>query len=121
VITLLVGVAAAAGAVLRYLVDQLIESTHDMAFPWGTFTINVTGSFVLGLLTGLGQHHGLDPSVVTVAGAGLLGGYTTFSTGGWESVILIDDRAVLAAVANVLASLAIGAVAAAAGLGLAQL
>lgn len=120
-LTLLVGLGAAVGAVLRYLVDQLIESTHDMVFPYGTFTINVTGSFLLGVLTGLGLHHGLDASVVTVAGAGVLGGYTTFSTWGWESVVLLGDRALLETLANVGASLAVGAAAAAAGLGLAQL
>jgi fluoride exporter len=121
VITVLVGLAAAGGAMLRYVVDQLVESTHDMVFPFGTFSINVTGSFVLGLLTGLGLHHGLDPTVITVSGAGLLGGYTTFSTWGWESAILVGDRAVLEASANVLASLGVGAAAAAAGLGLALL
>jgi CrcB protein len=121
VIVLLVGVGAALGAVLRYVVDQLVESTHETVFPFGTFTINVTGSFALGVLTGLGLHHGLNPDVVTVLGAGLLGGYTTFSTWGWESAVLVSDRAVLEALANVLASLGVGAVAAAAGLGLAQL
>jgi CrcB protein len=120
-LALLVGLGAAVGAVLRYVVDQFIQSTHDTVFPFGTFVINISGSLLLGLLTGLGLHHGLDASVVTVAGAGVLGGYTTFSTWGWESIVLLGDRAHLEAIGNITASLMVGAAAAAAGLGIAQL
>ena len=121
ILALLVGIGASAGALLRYVVDQLVQRGHDTAFPLGTLTINVTGSLALGLITGLSQHHGLDSSVLTVAGAGVLAGYTTFSAWAWESVVLLADRALLAMTANITASLMVGAAAAAAGLGIAQL
>jgi len=120
-IVALVGLGAAIGAVLRYVVDQLVQSTNELVFPLGTLTINVTGSFALGVLTGLALHHGLHSNVVAVLGAGLLGGYTTFSTWGWESVALVGDRALLEGFTNVASSLALGALAAGAGLGLMSL
>lgn len=49
---LLVIIGAAVGAPLRYLTDRAVQSRHDTVFPWGTFTVNVSGCLVLGLLTG---------------------------------------------------------------------
>jgi len=121
VITLWVGLAAALGAVLRYVVDRLIESAHDTVFPFGTLTINLSGSFLLGLLTGLELHHGWNPEAVTVLGVGLLGGYTTFSTWSWESVQLAGNRAAIEALGNVFGSLGLGLAAAGAGLALGRL
>jgi CrcB protein len=117
----LVMLAAAAGAPLRYVVDQLVQRRRDGAFPAGTLTINVTGSLLLGLLTGLAAHHGLPPQTLTVLGTGLLGAYTTFSTFTYETVRLLEDGALLEAALNVLVSLALGLAAAAGGLGLAVL
>jgi fluoride exporter len=121
VIALLVGLGAAVGAMLRYVVDRLIESQRASVFPFGTVTINLSGSLLLGVLTGLGLHHGLDSDAVAVLGAGVLGGYTTFSAWAWETVVLTGDGDVIEAVANVVVSLAGGILAAAAGLGLARL
>jgi CrcB protein len=117
----LVMLAAAVGAPLRYLVDRAVQHRRDSAFPLGTFTINVTGSLLLGLLTGLTLHHGLSPRLETVLGTGLLGAYTTFSTFGYETIRLLEDGAVYEAALNVAASLTCGLAAAAAGLGLALL
>jgi fluoride exporter len=111
--------AAAVGAPLRYVVDQAIQQRWPGAFPAGTLTVNVTGSLLLGLLTGLAAHHGLPAQVVTVLGTGLLGAYTTFSTFSYETVRLLEDGAVAEAGLNVGGSLALGLAAAAAGLGLA--
>ncbi|MBR7833347.1 fluoride efflux transporter CrcB [Actinospica durhamensis] len=116
---LLVGLAASAGALARYLLDQGVSLRFESALPWGTFVINVSGSFVLGLLTGLAAHQGLPAPVLTVLGTGVCGGYTTFSTFSYETVRLAEDGSTLAAVGNVAASLAAGLLAAAAGLGLA--
>jgi fluoride exporter len=110
--------AAAVGAPLRYVVDQAVQHRREGAFPLGTFTVNITGSFLLGLLTGLALHHGLSSQVETVLGTGLLGAYTTFSTFGYETIRLLEDGAVYEAALNVLASLTFGLAAAAAGLGL---
>lgn len=121
ILTIAVGLAAAAGAVCRYLLDQVIQHRHDQTFPWGTFVINVSGSLVLGLVTGLALHHGLAAATTTVVGVGFAGGYTTWSTYLWESLALAESGALLSATVNVLGSLAVGFAAAAAGFGLALL
>jgi CrcB protein len=118
-LAVLVGVAAALGAVARYLVDVLVQSWHDAELPWGTFVVNVTGSFVLALASGLATHHGLDRDLAVVLTAGLAGGYTTWSTLMWESTALATDDSLIAATVNVAGSLAAGLLAAAAGYALA--
>jgi CrcB protein len=122
-VILAVGIAAAAavGAACRYVLDQIVQHQHDQAFPWGTFVINVTGSFLLGLTTGFAEHHGLPAVPAAVMGAGFLGGYTTWSTYLWESLALAEAGALGLAGVNVIGSVAIGCVAAATGFGLALL
>lgn len=115
---LLVMAAAAVGAPLRYIVDQAVQYRREGAFPLGTFLINITGSLLLGLLTGLARHHGLSATALTVLGTGLLGAYTTFSTFSYETVRLLEDGALFEATLNVAASLAIGLAAAGVGFGL---
>ena len=117
----LVMVAAAVGAPFRYVVDQAVQQRWPGAFPAGTLTINLSGSVLLGLLTGLAAQHGLAAQAVTVLGTGLLGAYTTFSTFSYETVRLLEDGAVAEAALNVVGSLALGLAAAGAGLGLALL
>jgi CrcB protein len=117
ILALAVSLAAAVGAALRYLVDQVVQHQHDQTFPWGTFVINISGSLLLGLLTGLALHHGLPQVAVTVLGVGLLGGYTTWSTLCWETLALGEVGAIGEAALNVVGSLAAGF--AAAGMGLA--
>jgi CrcB protein len=121
ILTLAVGLAAALGAVTRYLADQVVQHQHDQTFPWGTFVINITGSLLLGLTLGLAEHHGLPPVAVTVFGTGFLGGYTTWSTYLWESLALAEAGALGQAALNIIGSLAVGLAAAGAGFGLAQL
>ncbi|WP_406860978.1 fluoride efflux transporter CrcB [Streptomyces sp. HUAS MG47] len=103
---LLVLAGGAVGAPLRYLVDRAVQSRHDMAFPWGTFTVNVAGSFVLGLLTGVSSAH-----AQLLLGAGLCGALTTYSTFSYETLKLYESGAGLQAALNVLGSLAAGLVA----------
>ncbi|HVW33848.1 MAG TPA: CrcB family protein, partial [Acidimicrobiia bacterium] len=90
-------------------------------FPWGTFIINVTGSFLLGLLTGLGLSHGFPKVPRLVLGTGFCGAYTTFSTFTFESVRLLEEGTATEALRNALATLLTGSVAAAAGLAVAVL
>ncbi|HTJ71637.1 MAG TPA: fluoride efflux transporter CrcB [Actinospica sp.] len=120
-LALLVGLAAAVGALARYLLDQAVAQKFESAFPWGTWVINVSGSFVLGLITGLSLHDGLSPHVVTVLGTGICGGYTTFSTFNFETIRLAEDGSLVGAVGNIAGSIAAGLLAAGAGLGLALL
>jgi CrcB protein len=109
-------VAAAIGAPARYVVDGLVTERHGGAFPWGTFVVNATGCFVLGVVTGLGLYHGVSPDVRTAVGTGGLGAYTTFSTFTYETVALVDEGKVDAALRNVLGSVLIGLLAAGVGL-----
>jgi len=97
-----VGLSAAGGvgAALRLLVDGLVRSRSKLSFPLATFLINISGSLLLGLITGLTLARGLPDSVHLVLGAGLLGGYTTFSTASFETVRLVQSRRFGAAVAN---------------------
>ena len=119
-LSLAVALAAGFGAVLRYLVDQFVQQRVRGEFPYGTLVINLSGSLLLGLITGLALHHGLPSTPTVVIGVGFAGGYTTLSTWAWETLALTEGRAVLAAI-NVFGSFAAGLAFAAAGLGLALL
>lgn len=88
---LLVSLAGGLGAAARFALDSLLTARTGSALPWGTVTVNLTGSFVLGLLTGLAGQHVLPEDVATVLGAGFLGGYTTFSTASLETVRLLQE------------------------------
>ena len=101
---LLVFVGGALGAPLRYVIDRLVQSRVDSVFPWGTFAVNVSGALVLGLLAGLA----VQGNALVLAGGGLLGSYTTFSTWMLESDRLVEDGQVPAAVLNVTLTLAVG-------------
>lgn len=107
-----VSVAGGIGAALRLLIDGLVRSATKGGYPAGTTIINVSGSFLLGLVTGLAVGGRLPGSLQLVIGTGLLGGYTTFSTASFETVRLIQDRRYVAGLANGLGML-LGAVAAA--------
>ncbi|HLZ37854.1 MAG TPA: fluoride efflux transporter CrcB [Mycobacteriales bacterium] len=119
ILTLVVGLAAAVGALARYALDQFVRSRHDSVFPWGTFAVNVTGSLLLGIVTGLALRHGMPDTLAVVLSAGFAGGYTTWSTWVWETLALAETGALLEASANVVGSLAAGLLVAAAGFGVA--
>jgi CrcB protein len=116
-----VAVAAGLGAMLRYLVDQFVHHRVRGDFPFGTVVVNISGSFLLGLVTGLAAHHGLPHAAAVIVGTGIAGGYTTLSTWAWETITLAESGELLEATSNVVASFAAGLAAAAAGLGLALL
>jgi fluoride exporter len=111
--------AAAIGAPARYLVEGIVQERTGGRFPWGTLVVNVSGCFLLGLLTGFGLYHGLDTTPRVVLGTAGLGAYTTFSTFTFQSVSLLEQRATRAAAANIAASFLLGLAAAAAGLAVA--
>jgi CrcB protein len=103
VIPLWVAVGAAVGAPARYLTDRVVQARHDSVFPWGTLTVNLVGSFVLGFLIGAGAH--LSPAVPAALGTGFCGALTTYSTFSYENVRLLEERSRFYALANVVASL----------------
>jgi fluoride exporter len=113
--------AGALGAVLRYGVDRVVQRRTGSDFPLGILVVNLSGSLVLGLLVGSAAHHGISASWLTVAGTGLIGAYTTFSTFTFDTTSLIENQEWGGAATNVLLSLGAGLGAAAAGLALGSL
>ena len=108
--------AGGAGATARLFLDGLVRSRLGDAFPFGTTIINVSGSLLLGLVTGLAMNHLIAPEWSLVLGVGLLSGYTTFSTASFETVRLIQARRYLAALFNGIGMLGVSVAAAALGL-----
>jgi CrcB protein len=117
---LMVCLGAALGAPARYLTDRAIQSRHDTVFPWGTLTVNVVGSLILGILVGLASHYDVPAAVVAAVGTGFCGALTTYSTFGFETVRLAEDGARFYAVLNVVVSLVAGLGAAVTGYALGQ-
>jgi CrcB protein len=107
---LLVSAGAAVGAPLRYLTDRAVQGRTDATFPWGTFTVNVLGSFVLGVVAGLAVH-----DLTLLAGVGFCGAFTTFSTFGYETDRLAAAGSRLTAALNVGVTVAAGLTVAALG------
>lgn len=113
---LAMALAGGLGAASRLVVDGLVRSRAGRRFPYGTVLINITGSLLLGVLTGLVLFHGAPGAVRTVAGTGFCGGYTTFSTASFETVRLLEEDRFLPALLNAGATL--GLTLLAGGLGL---
>jgi len=103
--------AGGAGAMLRFYVDAIVSSATGRDFPFGTLVVNISGALILGLLTGLL----LSSGTLLVAGTGVIGSYTTFSTWMFETQRLAEERQYRKVVANVVVSIAIGVAAAALG------
>ena len=103
-----IGVAGALGALARYGVEGAV-SRRATAFPWGTFVVNVSGSFLLGMVfTLLGERLTVAPWVRASIAIGFLGAYTTFSTLSLETYRLLESRSLALAFANVAGSAAAG-------------
>jgi CrcB protein len=97
------------GALSRYGLDGLIARRTSGAFPWGTFVINVSASFLLGLaFTLLTERYRVDPWLRSGITIGFLGAYTTFSTLSLETYRLLEDGAYGLAFANAAGSFAAG-------------
>jgi fluoride exporter len=111
----LVLIGGAVGAPLRYLTDLFVQSRHDSVFPWGTLTVNVVGSLILGGIAGAVTSQGAPVWVLTLVGTGFCGALTTFSTFGFETVRLVEAGSVLEAAMNSVISLAVGLAACSAG------
>ncbi|MER5324096.1 fluoride efflux transporter CrcB [Streptosporangium roseum] len=117
---LLVLLGGAVGAPLRYLTDRAVQARHDTVFPWGTFTVNVAGSMILGVLTGAVLAGAVGDAAQLLLGTGLCGALTTYSTFSYETLRLAETGAVFLAAANVAASIVAGLGALSVGLTLAR-
>jgi CrcB protein len=116
-----IAVAGALGAVARYGLEGFVSRRTSGAFPWGTFVVNITGAFVLGLVFTLAtERWALAPWFRSALTIGFLGAYTTFSTLSFETYRLAEDRALGLAAANMLGSCAAGLAAVYVGIVLAR-
>ena len=112
----LVCLCGAVGAVARFTIDAAFRRRFATSFPWPTVLINITGSLLLGVLTGLLMHHHTGKDTVLLVGTGFCGGYTTFSTAMFETVRLIQQSAWRLVLADVVATVILTSAAAAVGL-----
>jgi CrcB protein len=107
---LLVALGGAIGSVARYKLSGLVlQNTIDWRFPAGTFAVNVTGCLIAGLLAGLAERHEFfTADVRLLLFTGLLGGFTTFSAFGLETMFLLRRGELLVAGSNIVLSVIIG-------------
>ena len=111
-IVLLVGVGGFVGSVVRYLVSRGVQQLLDTSsFPYGTLTVNVIGCLIIGILSGAAEERGIfnaESHTRALLFIGFLGGFTTFSAFGYETVTLARDDQVLQAFTNVVLQLTMG-------------
>ena len=115
-LTLEVGLAGSLGALARYLLGRFVTERISKGFPLGTLLINISGSFVIGLLFALAARNIITSTLQLILATGFLGGYTTFSTMSWEIVQLARGGSRPAGVLYLVASVVLGLLAAALGL-----
>jgi CrcB protein len=120
---LLVALGGAFGSVARYkLSGWVLHHTIDWKFPAGTFAVNVLGCLVAGVLAGVVEKHGvLSPETRLLLFTGVLGGFTTFSAFGLETMFLLKRGDILVAGLNIVLSVIAGLLALWLGLGLGSL
>lgn len=108
---ILVGAGGFAGSILRYVMAGAVYRlfAHSPLFPYGTLAVNVLGCFALGLLSGLVESRSLfQPELRLFLFIGVLGGFTTFSTFGYESFALLRDGQNVAFWANIVMHIVLG-------------
>ena len=116
---LLIAVGGAAGAVSRYALQVWVDGLAGGRLPWGTFAVNISGSFLLGVVFALAIDRAvISPEVRVPLMIGFIGSYTTFSTLMLESWRLVEEGDLFFALANLAGSVVVGMVALVAGLAL---
>jgi CrcB protein len=118
VLTGIVGLAGAVGALARYLLGRFVAERAGSQFPLGTLLINVTGACAIGLLFAFAGRKIVSPAMQSALATGFLGGYTTFSTMSWEGVQLARGGSTRTSLLYLGSNLALGLLAAALGLAL---
>jgi CrcB protein len=121
-LTLAVGLGAAIGGMARLLITQLVVARAGLPYgPWATVFINITGSFLIGLVVETSQTRaGFPPSLRIFLTTGILGGYTTFSAFSLEALGLGAGAGLLTSAAYVIGSVGVGIAAAFGGIATAR-
>jgi len=101
---MLLAAGGAIGTLLRYSLSGLTYNYINGIFPWGTLVVNLAGSFAIGFLWGIFEIENMSPAIRNFVFAGILGGFTTFSTFTLESFNLLRDGEIRLAISNILAS-----------------
>ena len=107
---ILLAAGGAIGTLLRYSLSGLTYRFADGIFPWGTLSVNLMGSFAIGLLWGVFEIENLSPNMRNFVFIGILGGFTTFSTFALENFNLFRDGEIKLAISNLLVSNILGVV-----------
>jgi fluoride exporter len=95
-IILIVGTGGFIGSVLRYLTTRYIQVHYFSVFPWGTFSVNIIGSLLIGIIYGLSERGNLlTPDMRLFLTVGICGGFTTFSSLTNDAFILLQDKEIL--------------------------
>ena len=103
----LVALGGLVGCIARYYLAGAVQNVADHGFPWGTFVVNVLGSFIIGLVMSLSLERGVvDDEVRILLTTGFCGGFTTMSTFSYETLALLRDGERLLAAGNVGATFA---------------
>jgi CrcB protein len=105
---LAIGLGGATGAVFRYLVYFYFDRFHQSDFPWATFIVNLSGSFLIGLLWGFFDRYYISPGLRMFIFIGLLGSFTTFSTIAFDVLSLSKDGEFRLMIAYLLSSNTLG-------------
>lgn len=103
-----IAIGGAAGALLRYWVSGLAHRIGGSSFPWGTLSVNLIGSFLIGFLWGMFESVIVSQNTRILIFIGLLGSFTTFSTFSLESFHLVRDGEYGLFIANILSSFVLG-------------
>lgn len=110
---LLVGLGGFIGAIARYAIDGWVQSLWGTGFPYGTFVINISGSFILGVFATLSLTLGWNEHWRLLVAMGILGAYTTFSTFEYETLqLIVQGGRYRAAALNLVGSVLAGLLAA---------
>lgn len=104
----LIGVGGIAGACARFFIGKWIASRSPTLFPLATLTINISGSFILGLLFSLHQNENIPNWFWLTFGTGFCGAYTTFSTFGYETIQLVEKNRIAHALTYLFTSVVFG-------------
>jgi CrcB protein len=106
-----VAIGGAIGSMLRYLLSTFVLRASGSLFPVGTFTVNLVGCVVFGVIVGAAEHRFvLTPEGRAFLLVGVLGGFTTFSSYAYESFTLLQDGQFLAASVNIVGQVVAGLV-----------